>query len=198
MPIYRLRKYVDANLTKAGGNAPDTAGVGVNSAAASSANTTVGAFTRTANQNALQYSADGSTLNTALDGIWTTKTITDGSATSLFDYAVPAGGAAVTGSGGVCFYQVEATDGVDFQTMAGMITYSAVNKAGTVTASAIGYATGNDSKSVSSGTLTLAWTNVTGTAKATVKLQPTGSLTETAPYRVTLFIVPFQGAVTLV
>lgn len=122
-----------------------------------------------------------------------TKTIVDGSATSLFDYAVASGGSA----GGVCYYRVHADDGTDFQTMAGIISYSAVNKAGTVTSSAIGYATGNDSKSVSSGTLTLAWTNVAGTLKATVKLQPTGSLTETT-YYVVLMIFPSGGAIALV
>lgn len=122
----------------------------------------------------------------------TTKTIVDGSATSLFDYAVASGAA----SAGVCFYQVFASDGTDHQTMGGMISYSAVNKAGTVTASAIGYATGNDSKSVSSGTLTLAWTNVAGTLKATVKLQPTGSLTETT-YWVSYTVFPISGAVTI-
>lgn len=200
MPIYRLRKFSDSLLTKAGGNAPDTAGVGVNNASGSSANTLVGAFTRTGGQNVLQFSPDGTALQTAIDGIITTRTIVDGSATSLFEFAIPAGSDSTTGgSGGVAFYQVEASDGTDFQTMSGMITYSGVNKAGTVTASAIGYATANDSKSVSSGTLTLAWTNVAGTAKSTVKLQPTGSLTEGSHiYRVTLLIIPIQGAVTLV
>lgn len=123
----------------------------------------------------------------------TAKTIVDGSATSLFEYAVASGGA----SGGVCFYQVVASDGTDYQTMAGMISYAAVNKAGSVTASAIGYVTGNDCKSVSAGTLTLAWTNVAGTLKATVKLQPTGSLTETTPYTVTYTVVPISGAITI-
>lgn len=122
----------------------------------------------------------------------TVKTILDASATSLFDYAVPSG----AGSGGVCFYQVFAADGTDEQSMAGMISYSAVNKAGTVTASAIGYATGNDSKSVSAGTITLAWTNVAGTLKATVKLQPTGSLTETT-FWVAYTVFPISGAITI-
>ena len=121
------------------------------------------------------------------------KNIVDGSVTTLFDYDVQAG----AGSAGFCIYHVFASDDTNHQAMSGIFTYSAVNKAGTVTASAIGYATANDCKSVSSGTLTLAWSNTAGTLKATVGLQPTGSLTETK-YCVCLMIFPAAGAITLV
>lgn len=122
----------------------------------------------------------------------TTKTIVDGSATALFDVAC----ADDTASAGLVFYQVFASNGTDHQTMAGMISYSGVSKAGTLTATNPGYATANDCKSVSSGTLTLAWTSATGTAKFTVKLQPTGSLTETV-YWVKYTVFPISGAVTI-
>lgn len=122
----------------------------------------------------------------------TAKTIVDGSATSLFDVACAASGL----SGGVIFYQVQVGDGTDFQSLTGMVTYSCVNKAATLTLT-ITEVAGNQAKAVSSGTLTLAWTFVTGTNKGTVKLQPTGSLTETTPYTVTYTVLPISGAVTI-
>lgn len=122
----------------------------------------------------------------------TAKTIVDGSATSLFDVAVAAGGL----SGGVIFYHVQVGDGTDLQSLVGMVTYSVVNKAATLTLT-ITEVSGNQAKAVSSGTLTLAWTFVTGTLKGTVKLQPTGSLTETTPYTVSYTVLPITGAITI-
>lgn len=121
----------------------------------------------------------------------TAKTIVDGSATSLFEVACAASAMA----GGLIFYQVQASDGTDFQSLVGMVSYSVVNKAGTLTLT-ITEVAGNQAKAVSSGTLTLAWTFVTGTSKGTVKLQPTGSLTETS-YTVTYTVLPITGAVTI-
>jgi hypothetical protein len=122
----------------------------------------------------------------------TAKTISDGAATSLFDVACAAGAMV----GGAIFYQVEASDGTDHQALTGMVTYAAVNKGGTHTLT-ITEVAGNQAKAVSAGTLTLSWTFVTGTNKGTVKLQPTGSLTETT-YRVTYTVLPLIGAVTIV
>lgn len=119
------------------------------------------------------------------------KTIVDGSATSLADIACASGARC----GGVLFYTVEASDGTDHQALSGMVTYSAVNKAGTLTLT-ITEVAGNQAKAVSAGTLTLAWTFVTGTSKGTIKLQPTGSLTETT-YIVTYSILPTVGAATI-
>ncbi len=123
------------------------------------------------------------------------KTIADGSAISLFDYDVQSG----AGSAGIIHYHVFASDGTELQAISGSLSYCAVNKAGTVTTAffAATGAAGLDSKVVTAGTLTLAWTNVAGTLKATMKLQPTGSQTETT-YYVDLFIIPIRGAVTLV
>lgn len=182
---HRIAKRAGTLLATAG-NSPNTVGIVAD-------NSDGGVSTRNANAAGLKYSPDGSAIFNIADCVWMQKTIVDGSATSLFDVAVASGAI----SGGWAFYLVEASDGTDFQAMSGLITYSSVNKAGTVTSTAPGYATGNDCKSVSSGTLTLAWTHVAGTLKSTVKLQPTGSLTETTPYRVTLMIFPARGAVTL-
>lgn len=121
----------------------------------------------------------------------TAKTIVDGSATSLFDVACAAS-ALVSG---VIFYQVQASDGTDFQSLTGMVTYAAVNKAGTLTLT-ITEATGNQAKAVSAGTLTLSWTFVTGASKGTVKLTPTGSLTETL-YTVSYTVLPVSGTITI-
>jgi hypothetical protein len=119
------------------------------------------------------------------------KTIVDGSATSLFDVACTA----ATKCGGVIHFLVFASDATDHQAIAGIATYAMVNKAGTNTLT-VTYATANEAKAVSSGTLTLAWTFVTGTNKGTVKLQPTGSLTETT-YTVSYTVYPIAGAVTI-
>lgn len=185
MPSHRIAKR-SGTLLASEGASPNTVGVVFD-------NNNGGTATRTSSLVSPKFCSDGSTIQQLLDGVWTSKTIVDGSATSLFDLSVASGDI----SGGWAFYLVEASDGTDYQVMSGMITFSAVNKAGTVTSSAPGYATTNDCKSVSSGTLTLAWTATAGTLKTTIKLQPTGSLTETSPYRVTLFICPFRGTVTL-
>lgn len=120
----------------------------------------------------------------------TPKTIVDGSATALFDVAC----AASAMIGGSFSFLVEASDGTDFQTISGTVVYSAVNKAGTHTCT-ITQQTG-EAKAVSAGTLTLAFTHVTGTNKTTIKLQPTGSLTETI-FRITYTLFPIAGAVTI-
>src|SRR5690349_18582066 len=67
------------------------------------------------------------------------KTIVDGSATPLFDVSIPDNMMV----GGIIFYNVRATDGTDYQSMAGMVSYSAVSKAGTITL-VITNATAND------------------------------------------------------
>lgn len=135
---------------------------------------------------------DGSLVNRAVFNA-TPKVIVDGSATSLFTVDVASSGLA----GGMLFYHVQASDGTDFQAMTGMVSYSAVNKAGTITSNVV-YATANDSKAVSAGTLTLAFTATASATQITLKLQPTGSLTETTPYTVTYSVFPIAGNVTIV
>jgi len=122
----------------------------------------------------------------------TAKTITDASATSLVDVAVPLSAMV----GGNLHYVVRASDGTDFQALSGFVTYSGVNKAATITGTVTEVAA-NQAKTVSAGTLTLAWTIVAGANKLTIKVQPTGSLTETTPYDITFTISPIVGAVTV-
>lgn len=123
----------------------------------------------------------------------TAKTIVDGSATSMFSVAVAAG-LMVGGSG---TFLVRASDGTDQQTIAGIFTYSAEAKL-TVVVGAITYVAANEAKSVSAGTLTLAFTADVSVANVvTYKLQPTGSLTETTPYTVEYTLTPIRGTVTI-
>jgi hypothetical protein len=122
----------------------------------------------------------------------TAKTIVDGSATAMFEVAVAAGGII----GGIVIWLVSASNGTDHQAISGFTTYSAVNKAGTTTAD-ITYDTANESKAVSSGTITLAFTITDDTNKVTFKVQPTGSLTETTPYNIKYTVIPIAGVVTI-
>lgn len=123
----------------------------------------------------------------------TAKTIVDGSATALFSVAV----AASSMIGGSGTFLVRASDGTDFQTIAGIFTYSAEGKA-TVVVGAITYVAANEAKSVSAGTLTLAFTADVSVANVvTYKLQPTGSLTETTPYTIEYTLFPIRGVVTI-
>lgn len=121
------------------------------------------------------------------------KTIVDGAATAMFSVAVPASSMI----GGSATFLVRASDGTDFQTIAGIFTYSAEAKA-TVVVGAITYVAANEAKSVSAGTLTLAFTADVSVANVvTYKLQPTGSLTETTPYTVEYTLFPIRGTVTI-
>lgn len=123
----------------------------------------------------------------------TAKTIADGAATALFSVAV----AASAMIGGVGHFLVRASDGTDMQTIAGIFTYSAEGKA-TVVVGAITYVAANEAKSVSAGTLTLAFTADVSVANVvTYKLQPTGSLTETTPYTMEYTLFPIRGTVTI-
>lgn len=122
----------------------------------------------------------------------TPKTIVDGSATALFSVAVAAG-AMIGGSG---TFLVRASDGTDQQVIAGLFTYSAEAKL-TVVVGAITYVAANEAKSVSAGTLTLAFTADVSVANVvTYKLQPTGSLTETL-YTVEYTLATIRGTVTI-
>jgi hypothetical protein len=121
------------------------------------------------------------------------KTIVDSAATALFSVAVAA--SAMVGGFGI--FLVRATDGTDMQADAGFFSYSAEAKA-TVVVGAITYVAANEAKSVSAGTLTLAFTADVSVANVvTYKLQPTGSLTETAPYTVEYTLFPVRGVVTI-
>jgi len=116
------------------------------------------------------------------------KTLAAASPTSLADISVPASAMV----GGVIHYLVQASDGTEFQALEGIVTYSAVNKAGTVTGT-ITEVSANQAKTVTgASTLTVAWTIVPGTNKVTIKVQPTSSLTATI-LNVTMSIQPTSG-----
>jgi hypothetical protein len=119
------------------------------------------------------------------------KNITDASPTNLFQVACPASSMV----GGTILYLVQASDGTNYQALSGIVTYAAVNKAGTIT-TAVTEATGNQAKALSTGTLTLTWSFSAGTNLATVSVQGAGSLTETI-YNITYTVIPANGAITI-
>lgn len=101
---------------------------------------------------------------------------------------------ALTGfASGVLWYSYSATDGTDVHELTGMVTYAAVDKAGTVTAQ-ITEASGNQAKAVSAGTITIAWTATTGTDTVTFKAATTDSLTTTTANLV-YTLLPLAGTV---
>lgn len=97
------------------------------------------------------------------------KVLTDNTATSLFEIALPT----LTMCGGTIEACVVCTDGTDTQSFSQTITYSAVNKGGVYTKS-ITASTGD--KSVSGGTLTNTWSILDGTDKVTIQLTSDTSL----------------------
>ena len=104
-------------------------------------------------------------------------TLTD-AATTLFKFDL----ASNTGAGGIIFWSLFATDGTDHQRLTGISTFSAVSKAGTVTATVVND-TDNDAKAASGGsTITTTWTIAGTGGVVTVTVEPTGSLTETTYY----------------
>lgn len=121
----------------------------------------------------------------------TAKALTSGSAVSLFNVARASG----SWAGGSIRYTIEVTDGTDYQSLAGFVTYAFVDKAGTGTFTITELST-TQAKAVSSGTLTVAWTFVTGTGVGTVKVAPTTSLTATT-LQVFYTVEPIVGAVTI-
>lgn len=191
MPVHRIKKESGTSGATFGAGA-QTAGITFNTAGV--------VATRNALPGSLVTCSDGTLVYGFADGIWGTKTITDNTATSIVDVAC----AASASIGGIISYLLEFNDGTDFQALMGQVAYAGVNKAGThtLTVSPVNAATnqttvsGCDAKAVSGGTLVItAWTIVTGTNKATIKIQAVGSLTETV-IRITYFVMPFRGVVT--
>jgi len=102
-----------------------------------------------------------------------TKAITN-TGVNLVDIALPAGAV----FNGELTWGIEANDGTDYQAFFGISTVTAVNKAGTITSTVTSLA-GVQSKTVSTGTLTMALTVVNGASKITLVFTPTTSLTIT-------------------
>jgi hypothetical protein len=120
----------------------------------------------------------------------TAKALTD-AATNLFDVACASGEMV----GGVLHYMIRASSGSAHQVLVGTVTYAAVNTGGTVTVTVVN-TTAPEAKAAPSGTLTTTWAGVAGTGKATVRVTPAGSLTETT-YDVVYTLFPMRGAVTI-
>jgi hypothetical protein len=119
------------------------------------------------------------------------RPLTLGVANALADIAVPASAMV----GGCIHYVVGITDNTEFQSLAGIVTYSAVNKAGTVTGT-ITEVAANQAKTVTgASTLTLAWTVTAGAGKITLKVQPTTSLTAMS-LNLAYTLTPIVGAAT--
>lgn len=111
--------------------------------------------------------------------------LTSGAAANVIDIPLPT----LAMTGGSVIWTIICTDGTDMQTVAGTITYSAVNKGGSYTKDieTVSSATPSDAitpvigwaKSLSTGTLTTAWAVTTGTNKITLQVTSTTSLTAT-------------------
>jgi hypothetical protein len=120
-------------------------------------------------------SSTGTTDNAKLGGIMVPSifNLTDGSANSIFEIALPAGAMC----GGNLGFTITCSDGTEKQVYSGVVSYAAVNKGGVYTvnspeSSATSALTGGS-------TLTTLWELVSGANKVTMRLTPTSSLTPT-------------------
>lgn len=105
------------------------------------------------------------------------RSLTNDTATGITEIALTAGSFAC----GVLQYAIIVTNGTDHQALSGIISWSAVNKAGSYTAT-VNNNTSNEAKALSSGTLTTVWDVLTGTNKVTLRVKATSSLTPSAGY----------------
>lgn len=185
MAEHRIALRDNADLAKAGASGNTAGIVAVRNALP----------TRGAQPNVVQISTDGvgGSVFSLHDGLWGTKTLVD-TILPLFTIALPVG----TACGGTIQYLIEAASAApEYQALAGTVTYSGVNKAGT-TSGAITSLTTTDAKTATSGTIVPVWTIVGGVQNfLTVNITATGSLTETT-FRITYFVSPIQGVVTIV
>lgn len=100
-------------------------------------------------------------------------TLTDGAATTIATIALSAGQRA----GGVLTYSIEVTDATDFQVLTGVVSFAAVDKAGTLTAEAIEALTTTTANAESSiSTLTNTWTVSDGTNAFSIQVNANSSL----------------------
>ena len=94
-----------------------------------------------------------------------TKTLVDGSATGFFEIAIATGELL----GGNITYAIYVTNGTDYQSHSGAVTFVAVNKAGTVTSDIEEqYSPANEAEIKTAGTLTDDFTITDGTGKITL------------------------------
>jgi hypothetical protein len=172
-PLYTSAAGVAVTLKPAAASGTDTAGGALTESGGASTGTAAGGnIVKTTAFSA----ATGSSANTLVDReviVAQGKTLTDNTATSLFEVAMPAG--AMVGL--VIEATVRCTDATDFQSYTQVIVVSSVNKAGTYTDVVSTSTTATEAKAVSAGTIVNSWTVVDGTNKITVKLTSDTSLT---------------------
>jgi hypothetical protein len=105
------------------------------------------------------------------------KALTDGSATGIFEVAIPSN----TSAGGTVSYSIKCFDGTDLQNHTGLISFAGVNKAGTVTSDIDEvYLAASETAELTAGTLSDSWTITDGAGKITINLNANTSLTPTS------------------
>jgi hypothetical protein len=120
--------------------------------------------------------ASGTTAHTVGDRIFITgqRTALADNTVATFAQLSVASGAMVAGT---IFYTVRASNGTDHQVEAGQYTFSAVNKAGTMTVASS--ATANTSQALSAGTLAISSSVTAGTDAINLRITSDTSLTTT-------------------
>lgn len=124
-----------------------------------------------------------------------TKTLVNTVATGLFEVAL----AASTTCGGMIFLNVTGSGGGDFQSVTSIITYTAVNKAGTISSQVSTSGTQTYVTALSGGTSLVAVPSITaGASKITINITATSDITTptlTAKYQI---FTESSQAITLV
>lgn len=114
------------------------------------------------------------------------KLLANNTVTSLIDIALPT----LTACGGTIYFTARCTDGTDVQSYSGITSFTAVNKGGVYTITAPTTDAANDNKSLSSGTLAVTWSVVSGTNKVTLKVNVNSSLTPSTGWpRITYVLI---------
>lgn len=116
------------------------------------------------------------TAPAGIQGNATVKALTAASATNFTLVSVASGSYVA----GYIPYSIEATDATDYQARSGVLVFSAVNKAGTVTCTVATVTSAVEVAAVSSGTLTNTFTCADSTSNGVlIKANAASSLTET-------------------
>lgn len=144
-------------------------------------------FTTTANGTKLEtaVTAPGTTANYIRQNIQVAKALTNNTAIDVVTATMASGSM----TGGRIEYLIEVTDGTDYQAETGTVYFSAVNKAGTVTA---GATEANTQQTVSAGTLTTTWAISTATSPI-ISINANSSLTPSGGYPRITFDVYMNG-----
>jgi hypothetical protein len=123
------------------------------------------------------------------------KTLTNNVATGIFKISLPSN----SSCGGIILYVIYASNGTNFSAHAGYASFTAVNKGGVYTTNIahISSASGGESTSNSSGTLTDVWTITTGVDLITINLRANYSLLTNPVIQYNLFLLSSNKTLTL-